>query len=351
LTRKCLLLALTIFSCFPLFAEERFLPVAGSVGVFRTDVRVFNPSWTNTILVDAYAISLSNTDNRGGFPVTFEVKPREQKIYDDIIASLFGAEGIAAIRFVSLDRFSATAKIYAEGEDGTKGQFAVASDTETTPLRGVILQLESTDEFRSNLGLLNTSEEPATITLRLHAEDGSDTGAISFVLRPLAGIAPTSITTLLPGATGADLSDAWISYESDRPVVVYGSIIDNRTSDPAWVPSVGDPEQLPTQPEAREYSIRGTGSRLTVEGSATGTMTATVGERVRLRLTATDLGIGIGYGFLMQPFLQFSPQLVPGEETVVEFVARAAGEYPFYCASACGGYEGPTLSGKLVVTD
>jgi len=350
LLEKLTLIALTGIFTLPLAAVERILPVAGSVGVFRTDVRVFNPSRTEAISVDAYALDLSNTDNRGRLPVSFVVNPREQRVFDDIVASLFGSSGIAAVRFVSQQQFSVTARIYAADESGTKGQFTVAATPETTPLRGAILQLESTSAFRSNLGLLNTGEQPATVTLRLHAKDGSDAGALSFVLRPLGGIAPTNVATLIPGAAGADLSDAWVAFESDTPVVVYGSVIDNATTDPTWVPAVDDPGADGSLPAAREFSIRGAGSRLTVDGSASGTISARVGERIRLRLTSADTGIGIGYGFLMQPFLQMSHQLMPGEETVVEFVARATGEYPFYCASACGGYEGPVPSGRLVVT-
>lgn len=350
MTRKLLLAFSTLSLTLSLAAGERLLPVAGSVGAFRTDVRVFNPSRTSAITVDAYLLSLANSDNRGRFPVSFVVNPREQKAFDDVISSLFGGSGIAAIRFVSGDPFSVTARIYAEDVAGTKGQFAVAPSPDSIALRGAVLQLESTDAFRSNIGMLNASEEPATIVLRLHAKDGSDVGSISFVLRPLGGIGPTSVATLIPGAAGSDLSDAWVSYESDRPVVVYGSVIDNATTDPAWVAAVDDPVEPGLPPSAREYAIRGAGSRMTVDGSVFGVMTVRAGERVRIRLTAADHGIGIGYGFLLTPFLQFSPQLLPGEETVVEFVPRVPGEYPFFCASACGGYEGPVQSGKLVVT-
>lgn len=344
--RNLVRFCLPIVVALPLAAVERILPVAGSVGAFRTDVRVFNPSASEVITVDAYQLSLSNFDNRGRLPVSFVVNPREQKVFDDVIASLFGGSGIAAVRFVSPQPFAVTARIYSGDEVGTKGQFTVAASPESIPLRGAILQLESSEAFRTNLGMLNASEEPANVTLRLHAKDGSDAGALKFVLRPLGGIPPTSVVTLIPGAASVDLSDAWIAYESDQPVVVYGSVIDNATADPTWVPPVDDPVGA-SAPEANEFSIVGAGSRMTVEGG--GTLVVRRGERVRLRLRALDHGIGIGYGFILQPFLGMSPQLLPGEETVVEFVARETGEFPFYCASACGGYEGPVQSGKLVV--
>ena len=46
-----------------LFAKDVYLSIGGSVGSFRTDARIFNPSQTKDIQIQAYYLPVGNVDN------------------------------------------------------------------------------------------------------------------------------------------------------------------------------------------------------------------------------------------------------------------------------------------------
>lgn len=102
-------------------AGDVYVPIAGSVGVFRTDARVFNPSYTKAITVQAYLLPTGNIDNAGVTPISFEVAARQMKVFDDVVSSLFGATGLAGLRFSSEDDFAVAARIYARRLHGEQG--------------------------------------------------------------------------------------------------------------------------------------------------------------------------------------------------------------------------------------
>src|SRR5436305_15235643 len=85
------------------FPKDVFLSIGGSVGVFRTDMRIFNPSSTKDIQVQAFYLPVGNGDNSGVQSVSFTVPKRQMLNYDDVVSSLFHAGNIGAIRLKSDD--------------------------------------------------------------------------------------------------------------------------------------------------------------------------------------------------------------------------------------------------------
>jgi plastocyanin len=70
---------------------------------------------------------------------------------------------------------------------------------------------------------------------------------------PFAVISPTSVGAFATGASAsADLSDAWISYESSQPLFAYASVVDNFTADGTLIPNFEDTgvQQQVTPPSA-----------------------------------------------------------------------------------------------------
>src|SRR6266849_2925170 len=96
------------------FAKDVFLTIGGSVGAFRTDARIFNPSGTKDITIQAYYLPIGNGDNSGVQAISITVPRRQMVIYDDVVASLFHTGGLGAIRLKSDDDFLATQRIYAQ---------------------------------------------------------------------------------------------------------------------------------------------------------------------------------------------------------------------------------------------
>ncbi|MFA6954425.1 MAG: hypothetical protein WC538_00985 [Thermoanaerobaculia bacterium] len=336
---------------FTAAADDVFIPIAGSVGVFRTDSRVFNPSFSEAITVDAYLLPTGNVANGGVSPVNFTVAPREMKTFDDVVSSLFHGSGLGGIRLVSPGRLGATARIFAVSDSGTLGQFVVGVPVESALTKGVLLQLKSSASFRTNVGVANSDPAvSAVVTLKLFDRTNMQVAMVTQTMPPLAVIAPTNILGLFHSPSG-DLADCWISFESDRPVVAYGSVVDNGTTDPTYVPAIPDPGVAPPPPAVKEFMIEAFRFDYTVTpvgGSPTGDMIVVKrGDKVRLTLTAIDNGMGSGHGFLMSPFVP-SQTLTPGMQTVVEFTAGEAGTFPFVCTVICGTGHGG-MSGRMVV--
>ena len=70
--RFVILASLTILATAA-FGKDAFLTIGGSIGAFRTDARIFNPSTTKDITIQAYYLPVGNTDNSGVQPITITV--------------------------------------------------------------------------------------------------------------------------------------------------------------------------------------------------------------------------------------------------------------------------------------
>src|SRR6185503_1855940 len=153
------------------FAVDRWIPIAGTVGNFRTDTRILNPSGTKDIEVNAYFLPVNVTDNAGrvsGTPVKIQVPKRSMKVLDDVVASVFSATGLGAILLTCPDEFVATSRIYAQVGASTLGQFSAAPGPGLALTKGVVIQLKSSGAFRTNVGAVNVANASTTVTWNLY---------------------------------------------------------------------------------------------------------------------------------------------------------------------------------------
>jgi plastocyanin len=221
-------------------AKDAYLSIGGSVGVFRTDASIFNPSQTKDIQVQAYYLPVGNADNSSVQPISVTVPKRQMLVFNDVVTSLFHASNLGAIRFKSDDDFVATQRIYAQAESGTLGQFVPGLDVSTARKAGVLIQLKSNSAFRTNIGAVNPNAATANVTWKLYDKQNTLIGSgRNDVMPPFAVIGPQNVAGFL-SAGSADLTDAWVSYTSDQPLFVYASVVDNATTDPTFIPAVED---------------------------------------------------------------------------------------------------------------
>src|SRR5882762_9659899 len=155
-------------------AKENWLAIGGTTagGTFRTDARIFNPSTTKDIQIQAYYLPVGPNDNSGVQPISITVLKRQQLVYNDVVTSLFHSSGLGAIRLKSDDDFIATQKIYAVTAGGTLGQYVAGVDATNAKAKGVLIQLQNngsngqTGTFRTNVGAANPNPSTATVTWR-----------------------------------------------------------------------------------------------------------------------------------------------------------------------------------------
>lgn len=232
---RLILLCLLAFP-FAAFADSYYLPIAGSVGNFRTDVRIFNPSTTDSNVTLVF-IPVGNQNSSATFAngVQKVIPKGTGVVYDDAVASIFGKTGLGAI-YISADTvLLATSRIYAQTASGTLGQGFRALRTGNLLLQGVLIQLRADASFRTNIGVANLQNTPAHVTWFLFDRNDNLVSQKSMTIQNFEIIGPTSITSGFFFDSGnADLSDCHVAFVSDVGLGVYGSVVDNGTTDPTY---------------------------------------------------------------------------------------------------------------------
>jgi hypothetical protein len=235
-------LALICLLAFPIVAsaDSYYLTIAGSVGIFRTDVRIFNPSSSDSN-VSLVFVPVGNQNNGAAFgsPV-HKVIPKGQGVaYDDAVATIFGKSGLGAISINADTPLIVTSRIYAQTANGTLGQGFHAERQGNLLLDGILIQLRADTAFRTNIGAVNLQNAEAHVTWTLFDKNGNKVSDGTMTIEPYGVIGPTSITSgLFFDAGNADLSDARVIFQSDVGLGVYASVVDNLTTDPTYFPAM-----------------------------------------------------------------------------------------------------------------
>lgn len=332
------------------FAKDVWLTIGGSVGNFRTDTRIFNPSNSKDITVQAILFPAGSPSGHPDNAPSLEWAARTRTItiprramvaYDDIVTTLFQTSGLAGILLTTdEDEFEATQRIYAAEAAGTLGQFVPGLDLRQGLRKGVVLQLKATGAsgtrgtFRSNIGFVYPVNNTGTLTLRLYGKNNVQVGPTKTIqLKPFGVVAPTNITSIFDVGT-ADLSDAYVAFQSADTVFAYGSVLDNGTQDPTYVPAspdAGSPLEA-EQPTEKTIDVALRNWLIDIPTTA-----LKAGDKVKFRVHSVTGRHG---------FILYSPsgdQLVPsafydpGESRDWSVVLTAPGQYSYFCTdNSCG---------------
>ena len=336
-------------------AVDRWIPISGSVGVFRSDARVFNPSFDKDIQVTARFLPAANppASNAGivsSSGVTFTVPKRSMHILNDVVTTLFSASGVGALMFTSEDAFEVTSRIYAQQGQDTFGQFAPAFAPGLARPKGAVLQMRATGAsgtrgtFRTNVGVLNIANADTTVAWRLYDRNNAVVGRGERVI-PAYGVTPPLAMAdaffwnqQAPGA--ADLSDAWISFTASNPILVYASLLDNGTQDQTFIPAVEDAgveaTQPPPQPTTHTFDVSLEDFSISFSPSPS-SRDIKVGDRMVFRIRRLD-GTH-GFSVVSPTFTTVVPDTRPGGSTPTErsFDVTAPGTYQYFCTiTTCG---------------
>jgi hypothetical protein len=293
--RVTLLLSL-VLSTSSAFAVDRWIPIAGTVGNFRTDARIFNPSGEKDIEVSAYflPVNVSNNAERvAGTPVKIAVPKRSMKVLDDIVATTFSATGIGAILLTSPDEFLATSRIYASVATGTLGQFSPAQTPGLAAAKGVVVQLKSNGSFRTNVGAVNIANGQTQVTWSLYDKNGTKLATTSRTMAPYEVLGPTNVNGFFTIPSGSDTNDAWVGFTATNPIFAYGSVIDNGTTDPTFIPMQPDTGSDPVvvQPTIKAFDMTLRNFAIDVTGAGLNNLAA--GEQVKFTVRSTSGVLGV----------------------------------------------------------
>ena len=350
----------TLFVCLVLFgtsvfAKDVYLSIGGSANGFFTDARIVNPSFTKDITITARYLPFGNIDNSAVPTKSIVVAKRSMAVYDDVVQALFpGSPALGAIRLTSDDDFIATQRIYADKrtdrQGGTLGQFVPGLEVTAAKKKGVIPQLKSGQatlgNFRTNVGGANPNGVVATVNFTLYGRNGSVAGTNTLTFQPFGVFSPTNITNFFGIGAGTDLTDAWVSYDSDQPMFIYGSVVDNGSEDPTFIPAFEDTGVAPPVPQEKTVRVTAETFSFIIAPSAT----LRPGDQVRFIISAAEGTHGFQ---LFSPGGQSLINIASFGTSPVERVITlpAAGGYSYFCTfSNCG--EGHTsMNGTMNVSN
>jgi len=335
------------------FGKDVYLSIGGEVGNFFTDARIFNPSFDKDIVISGRYLQ-NNQNNTNVAPVTVNVPKRTMLVLDNVVSTVFNSGGIGAIRLTSEDDFVATQRIYARVETNkTLGQFVPGLDATGALKKGALIQLKqnggpgTAGTFRTNLGGVNSNALAANVTLKLYDKNNAVVATKALVLQPYGVLNPSGVATFFGGTF--DLSDCWVSFESDQPLFLYASIIDNGSDDPTFVTASADSGTAPPpppQPESKNITVVASNWQFSVVGA----QGLKVGDEVHFILsTAQDI-----HGFqLVSPvgeILIDIPQLTstPTESVVT---LENEGTYFYFCTFSDCGAGHTTMNGQFNAGD
>jgi hypothetical protein len=209
---------------------------------FHTDMRIYNAASTPT------AISLQYYPQGGvasPAPVSMTLQPGEVKAIDNTLLSLWNISGsggaVAVVPAIDAPLIVTGRTFSRDANGGTYGQFIPAVSAAQAIGEGdralEIVQLEQSDSYRTNVGLFEVTGNATALRVIGYGPDSRVAASVELVLNPNEFRQLNAIFSSLgfPSAYNGRVSVQVIGGEGR--VAAYGSIVDNRTQDPTYVPA------------------------------------------------------------------------------------------------------------------
>ncbi|HEX2832286.1 MAG TPA: hypothetical protein VHW00_04685 [Thermoanaerobaculia bacterium] len=216
----------------------------GVASNFHTDMRVFNAGEQPVTLTLNYYPQSGDATARPA-AVQRLLEPGKVTAIDNVLPSLWSLSrtgGAVTIDASADASIVVTARTYSRDENnGTYGQFipgVTSKDAVGAGERALqVLQLEQSEQYRTNLGLVEVTGQPARIEITAQKPDTKTTAVTAYDLKPNEFIQFGRIfqSMGLPTVYGGRISVKVL--EGTGRVAAYGSVVDNRTVDPTYVPA------------------------------------------------------------------------------------------------------------------
>jgi hypothetical protein len=177
--------------------------------------------------------------------VNITLNPGQVRAIDDVLPSLWpGLTGGGSVIATTPGPSSLvlTAQTFSrEADGGTKGQFIPG----VTFREGVglgeraleVLQLEQSDQYRSNVGFVEVTGKPAKIEVTAHKPDAKVSTSVQIDLNANQYVQYSRILSFMGLGTVYNGRVSVKVIQGEGRVYAYGSTVDNRTEDPTYVPA------------------------------------------------------------------------------------------------------------------
>ncbi len=237
--------SITVSASAANFAEEYWVPAAahapGSLGSqWRTDLGLYNPNDSATALrIDFHDGATIRSLNRS-------VSAGASELLEDVIG-LYNVTASGALEILTEQEVYVTSRTYNEGASGTFGQYLDGTDPIQALGNGQLAtlpQLREDPAFRTNIGLLNTSDSNTVAQVGLYDGNGALLQTFERTLRPGILLQENRPFANIAGRTDIVRGYATVTVVSGSGVLAYASVIDNQTQDPTTIPMKGGATEI-----------------------------------------------------------------------------------------------------------
>ncbi|MEA2163042.1 MAG: hypothetical protein QOK37_1169 [Thermoanaerobaculia bacterium] len=210
---------------------------------FHTDMRVFNGGASAANVTLTYFPQGSSTPSA---TTQVAIAAGEVKVLDNVLVNQFkltSGNGSVLATTASDSSLVVTGRTFSRDKatGGTFGQFIPAVTVADSVGNGdralQIVQLEESPAFRTNLGLMEVTGSDATVELLGYSPDSK---VAARLVVPLAGGQYIQRGGILKSMGFSNVYNGRITAKvisGTGRIAAYGSVIDNRTTDPTYVPS------------------------------------------------------------------------------------------------------------------
>lgn len=217
-------------------SEQLFIPVAAhNPGVggtqWVTDVHAVNWGAAGSATTEYEFLA----QGRSNFPDPFASETillgaDEHLFLPDIVLEQFGESNRkGAIYCAPTSSQNLWSRTYNNGDSGTYGQslpgLLLSRHGISTFEDGMLIGIEESDEFRTNLGLVNTGTSSTSVTVRIYEQDGTMLDSFSVEL------APRSMEQISATGNQETVRNARVEISSSDGIIAYASVVDNSTGD------------------------------------------------------------------------------------------------------------------------
>jgi hypothetical protein len=226
------------------------LPAAASLHgapptFFHSDVSVFNPSATQSAAVTARYRCF--TGACGNAVQTFTVPPRQLRVFEDIIGTLFGApETGGAVEFTG--NVLVDSRLYTPSRPApTVGMYVPGLSAAEAYAEAVVTSLSFSANlstgFRTNVGVYNGNDVAQTVTFTLYNPQGVQIGQTAQLVPARTPFQINNIASFVGITTDVPSFYVVVRGDGTSKNYVYAAVLDNQSQDLIFVK--GAAAQLP----------------------------------------------------------------------------------------------------------
>ncbi len=169
--------------------------------------------------------------------VAITLDPGESRIFPDAMNELFQKTGSASLWITSLPGILAGARVYNQTDSGQFGQYIRAIPLNYAiayPMTGHLYPLEENSSFRTNLGLVNATEDTGRFTLRVYTPEGDILHSETIELQPRQYLLKSRFLLPIAGEGVEGLRAEIEPIDEGSSAFVFASIVDNVSGDPIY---------------------------------------------------------------------------------------------------------------------